>query len=177
VANRIPSRGEFPYPTNAILTHEWISDSLIDNGKNCKLVYPQKDEECSNCYLDVDTGKSTSIYKAGGPISFTNYTICPHCQGEGRLYTAEEETIKCRIYYNSKYFMSVENYVRQNNVKIEDDVVQIVTYMTNVSKIERAQYLIADSDIRTIKQYRFDVTLYNCGKGLGKKRFVIKCLR
>ncbi|MCK5616010.1 hypothetical protein KAR91_79845, partial [Candidatus Pacearchaeota archaeon] len=105
MAGKIPSYGEFSIPTALIDLHEWVSDSLIDNGKNCLLVYPQKHNECPNCSLDIDTGRSTSIYKPGGPIPFANYTICPYCSGEGRLHKPEEETIKCRVYYNARYFL------------------------------------------------------------------------
>lgn len=177
MANKIPSRGEFSIPSALIDVHEWISDSLIDNGQNCKLIYPQKTSECPNCYLDIDTGKSTAIYKTGGPIQFTNYTICPYCQGEGHLYAAQEETIKCRVYYNSKYFLSNDEFRQDANIKIDNDTIQIITYLSNLSKIERAEFIIIDSDIATAKQYRCTKASPAIPHGFRHNRYLVQLWR
>ena len=157
-----------------IQTHEAVSDFLIDNGKNCLLVYPQKSTPCPNCINDVDTGKSTGIYKSGGPIVFTNYTLCPYCNGEGRQYEASEETVKCRVYYNSKFFMSNKDYDSRGNINIDKDTVQIVTYMTNLSKFERAEFLIVDSDISTSKKYRCQPLSPPLPHGFNHNRYFIQ---
>lgn len=158
----------FSIPDAIFDTHETISDWLIDNGSNCLLVYPQKYNECPNCYLDIDTGRSTTIYKAGGPIEFTNYTICPYCSGEGRLSAAEEETIKCRVYYNSKDF------VGRGNITIDQDTVQIITYLSHLSKFERAEFLIVDSDISTSKQYKCQPLSAALPHGFRHNRYLIQ---
>lgn len=174
MAGKFPARGEFSIPSALFDEHEWVVDYLIDNGRNCTLVYPQKQLECPNCYLDVDTNKSTGIYKDGGPIPFTNYTICPHCEGEGHLTEEQTEVIKCRVYYNSKLFMSNEDFDRRGNIKIDADTVQIVTYMTNLSKLERAKNLIVDSDISTSKKYRCQPLSSPLPHGFRHNRYIIQ---
>ena len=89
MANRLPKLGNFSIPSGVINSHEWVSDAFIDTlGKSCTLIYPAKITECSNCYYDARTARSTGIYKTGGPNPFPNNSFCPVCGGAGRT-TAE----------------------------------------------------------------------------------------
>ncbi len=50
----------------------------------CRLIYGNTNPTvCANCIFDPLTGRSSSIYLAGGPIPFANGQICPWCHGEG----------------------------------------------------------------------------------------------
>ena len=60
MAGKFPSRGSFTYPSTLIDEYEWIMDSFIDGelGAECTLIYPPKYDECTNCHLDLSTGRS-----------------------------------------------------------------------------------------------------------------------
>lgn len=142
----------FSLNSSLLDTHEQICDYLLDTFayKTCRIVYPQKWTECSNCELDINTGSSTSIYKTGGPVPFTNYTICPVCGGGGRYSTNEVETIKLRAYFNQKQFVKKDEF---KGLVLDNDVVQIIGHMIDLPKLERAQELIVDSNVEGYKQY------------------------
>lgn len=144
----------FSLSSSLITKHEEICDYLLDTFayKNCKIVYPQKWTECPNCQLDIDTGQSTGIYKSGGPVPFTNYTICPYCGGTGRFSTNETDTIQLRVYFNQKQFIKIE---KLGGVVIDNDTIQVIGYMEDVPKVERAQELIVDTNVEGYKQYSF----------------------
>lgn len=134
--------------------HQEICNYLLDTFayKNCRIIYPQKWNECPNCQLDIDTGQSTGIYKTGGPVTFTNYTICPMCNGEGRFSVNESETIKLRVYFNKRDFIKIE---KGAGIVIDADTIQIIGYMADLPKLERAQELVVDTNVEGYKQYSF----------------------
>lgn len=144
----------FSLNTNLLDMHETICDFLLDgfNVKTCKLVYPQKMDSCQNCIIDPDTGTSTGIYKTGGPVSFTNYTICPVCGGEGRLYTELTDNINLRVYFNQKQFIQLNEF---KSITIDNDTIQIIGYIKDLPKLERAKELIVDTSIEGYKSYSF----------------------
>jgi hypothetical protein len=144
----------FTLDSALIDNHEEMCDFLIDGfpGKTCRLIYEPKDLECPNCFLSPDTGVSTSIYKSGGPVPFTNYTVCPHCNGFGRLQTEETENIRLRVYFNQKQFIQT---AETKNIVISGDTIQVIGYMIDMPKIQRAKEMTVDTQIEGYKEYRF----------------------
>ena len=144
----------FSLDSALVTEHEIICDFLITGfpGKVCKLIYEPKDLECPNCYLDIDTGVSTSIYKSGGPIAFTNYTICPYCGGRGRLQTEETENIRLRVYFNQKQFIQT---AQTQNIVISGDIIQVIGYMVDLPKVQRAKAMMVDTQVEGYKEYTF----------------------
>ena len=144
----------FSLNEDLIFDHEKICDFLITGfpGKVCKLIYEPKDLECVNCYLSPDTGVSTSIYKSGGPIPFTNYTMCPYCGGRGRLQTEETENIRLRVYFNQKQFIQT---AQTQHIVISGDTIQVIGYMTDLPKMQRAKEMTVDTQVEGYKEYRF----------------------
>ncbi len=150
MANRLSEQGEFTIPSLLIAEHEWISDFLIDDqGKKCRLIYPQSLNPCPNCKIDPKTGMSTGIYKVGGPISFSNHTTCPWCYGRGRKSIPNEESINLRVFFDPKTWANIGIRIENTN-----DTIQIIGYMSDLPKIERAQELVVDVQIRGIKEWR-----------------------
>jgi len=150
MADKIPSLGNFTIPDSVIDAHEWVSDAFIDSlGKTCILVYPPKITECPNCYYDPRSGRSSGVYRSGGPVSFANNTTCPWCGGEGRSSDNVTEDIKLRIYWTPKEWQNI-------GVPIDaaDEMAQIIGYMSDLPKVEKATEIILNKDVQGIKQYR-----------------------
>ena len=135
MANKIPALGEFRVPSTLIDKHEWMADSLIDDipGLTCTLIYPRKQAECDNCSLDPMTGRSTNVYKVGGPIPFTNFQVCPRCNGEGHLTSPATDTIEARIYWEPKSWVDI-------GIKVAkpDNTAMMIGYLTDLTKIKKA---------------------------------------
>jgi hypothetical protein len=164
------SRGNFTVPAQLIQEYQWVMDGFIDDenlGHLCTLVYPAKPVECPNCYLDPATGRSTGIYKDGGPTPFTNHTLCPHCNGLGRGEQQTTENIRLRVYYKDKYF------TRGNPIEVPDGEVQIIGYLTDVPKINRSVELILDCDLQPLQRIRCIRSGNALPWGFGDRYFVM----
>ena len=146
-----PDRGNLSLPASLVQEYQWTMDAFIDDtniGHICSLVYPPRLEECPNCFLDAKTGRSINIYKSGGPAAFPNHTTCPWCNGEGRLRVPVEETIRLRVYYNPKDF------IPGLPVEAKDAVVQVIGYLTDLPKLERATEVILDSNLQPLQRIK-----------------------
>lgn len=142
--------GDFIIPSDIFDDAEWMTDGLIDSdtGNSCLLVYPPIASECPNCIFDLASQRSSNIYKAGGPIPFTNGTICPYCGGEGRSLLPSNETIKVRAYFDARSFVNVPpGFVGTAGQA------QIIGYFTDVPKFNRATFLLLFSNLsQTLRQ-------------------------
>jgi len=163
-------RGAFDIPSSVIDEYNWISDGLIDNvaGVTCTLYYPPNVDECDNCYFDSKNNRSSNIYKTGGPIPFTNFTLCPRCHGRGLLTSEPTEDITLRVYYESSSFIDIGV-----DFKSADGVVMIIGYMKDLPKIENATKILLNSNLEGIRRY-FVVRMSECVPyGLDKKRYFL----
>jgi len=173
MAGKFASRGDFSIPSELINEHEWICDSLIDDmGASCDLVYEPIASECNNCIFDPATQKSSGIYKVGGPISFDNFTVCPICGGDGRSVLEQKENIKLRVYLNQRDWI-------QTNIKamVGNDVFQIIGYMNDLPKIERAKEIIVHSDLVGIKYWRCEPSSEATPWGFRGNRYFVMFLK
>lgn len=144
MADRIKKLGDFSIPSDVLDKHEWVSDFFIDSlGKDCTLVYPPKVSRCPNCYIDPRTGRSNNRYKAGGPRSFPNGTICPWCGGAGKSQKEATENVKLRIYWSPKEWKDLGV-----DIDSSDGMAQVIGYMTDLPKIEKAQYIILNKEVQ-----------------------------
>lgn len=168
MSNRIPHRGDFTVADGLLDDAEWSSDLFIDSiGSNCKVVYPAVDSECYNCKIDPITGRSADIYKTGGPIPFPNFTICPVCQSQGRLTSESTETIKLRVYWDSRHWIQTESFVTG------DGYGQIIGYMTDVVKLRRAKEILLYSDMRDVTEIRCRLAGEIVPYGFRKNRYFL----
>ena len=140
-------------PISLIRLHEQAVDELIDGelGTVCKLVYPPKHTECPNCLLDPHTNRSSNVYKSGGPVSFTNGTLCPVCYGEGKQTAQQEESIRVRLYTDPTKWVAMQ-------IKVDNPtgIAQLIGYMNDMPKFQRASYIIANSKMQQMKDWRFE---------------------
>lgn len=114
-----------------------IYNEAVDNiwSKAVDVYYPDRREECSNCYSI--NGRSNGVYKTGGPYPFDEGSICPLCDGEGIKYIATSETIYGRIYYDKRTWLNIGA-----NVNYPDAVAQMVFKMTDLTKIQQCKYVV-----------------------------------
>jgi hypothetical protein len=160
----------FSLDSGLIDAHEDMCNFLIDGfpGKTCRLIYEPKDLECPNCFLDNDTGYSTSIYKTGGPVPFTNYTMCPYCNGVGRLRVEETGDIRLRVYFDHRQFVKIQE---AKNIVLDGDIIQVIGYMTDLPKMQRAKEMIIDTQVESYKTYRFQPHSAPCPWGFMHDRY------
>ena len=119
------------------------NEAILLFTRTATLVYPGKRVDCPNCRMDTfgTRTKSVSVYTQGGPIPFERGMPCPYCNGRGYKEQEETEDITTRIYWDKRYWI---------DVGIPADVpqgsIQTISYMTDLPKIQRANYLIPNSD-------------------------------
>jgi len=106
--------------------------------RTAKLIYPEKKEECPNCYLDTlgSRNRSVSKYKTGGPYPFERGMPCPYCNGKGYKALELSDTITLRIYWDRKFWFKVAQ-----TIQVPDSSIQTISYMTDLDKINKAKYL------------------------------------
>ena len=79
-------------------------DALIENSAltvPCALLYGDTiHTECTNCYIDIASKKSSNRYKSGGPIVFVDGQICPYCDGRGLITTTTSEIVYLAVIWN-----------------------------------------------------------------------------
>jgi hypothetical protein len=160
-----------------------IPDSLFDTyfenvdyfnneafGVDCILYYPAVKEICSNCIYNHITKTSTNIYKAGGPISFSN-TICPYCHGEGAVETeTETDTIKMRVYFDRKSWIKPPGQVE---LKIPDGSCQCYGFLVDLPKLKRADRVGIHAEVLGHDQFVFKLSGEPWLHGFKKNKYFI----
>jgi hypothetical protein len=162
------NRDNLVIPDSVFDEYNWGMDAFLDGppGKQCLLIYPQKKEECPNCYSSQETGRSTDIWKISGPQQFDNFTICPLCNGIGYLSTAPTESIRLRFYQNVKDWINTGT-----SFQAVDGLAQIIGYMTDFSKVQRAVSIIINSDLQAIEKWEFRKYGAGISHGLNNRYF------
>ena len=112
-------------------------NDAVDNiwSKTVTLVYPEKREECPNCYFNGY--KSNGIYKTGGPYPFEDGFPCPYCDAAGFKMIEVTEDIQCRIYYDKKQWVDIGI-----PVNVPFSAAQLVAKITDLPKLQKCKYII-----------------------------------
>jgi hypothetical protein len=117
---------------DALLVSELTSEE-------CQLYYPPKNEQCINC-MPGPFGTGGNVYRPGGPRSFT-FGVCPYCQGTGFKETEVTETIRLRVFFaNDRTKQGL--YAKIANVDFERYEAQIIGYMSDLSRVKRADKIV-----------------------------------
>ena len=148
------------------------ADLFIDNdniGRSCKVVYPPKAVECSNCTTSMIGASSTSVYKHGGPAPF-NFGPCPVCGGNSIAQEESTDTILLRIYWTKKDMARISAYSKISGVSVPDSVVMAIGYMSDIKKIKQAAEILL-IDEQTQEEFRFKLESEPYPHGFGKNRY------
>jgi len=111
--------------------------------RTATLVYPEKKEQCPNCYLDTmgTRTRSVSVFRTGGPYPFERGMPCPYCGGKGYKALEASEDVEIRIYYDRKSWVAIGI-----PLEIPDGSLQTICQMTDLPKIEKCKYMIPKYD-------------------------------
>ena len=122
--------------------------------RTATLVYPEKREQCPNCYMNTMGVRNQSIssYRTGGPYPFERGMPCPYCNGKGYKAVEATEDITLRIYWDRKFWAKVGN-----SIDMPDGAIQTIALMTDLEKIQKSKYLIPNYDgIEKYDKMRFE---------------------
>lgn len=150
---------------------------LTDNhiSRVCKVVYPPKKIECSNCIVGLQGTSISNTYKHGGPAPFS-FGTCPMCGGNG--YTEQEytDTLRLRIYWTKKDMARIAAYNSIGGAGIPDGVVLVIGFMTDLTKIKQAAEILLISE-NTHEEFRFSLESEPYPHGFGKERYFAAYLK
>lgn len=122
-------------------------DELLRNSSlslPCKLIYEGSSfTECSNCYLDPISHKSSNRYKSGGSIVFSDGQICPYCRGLGGLYEEAYDTKDLLVLFDYKYWVNFNSKIHS-----PDGLVQTISKLEDYQKIKNCNRLVVDTSIQ-----------------------------
>jgi hypothetical protein len=141
-------------------------DELFRSGSlslPCKLLYSTSVfTECSNCYIDPITHKSSSRYKENGPLEFTNGQICPYCRGVGGLYSEVSDNIDLLVLFDYKTWINFNS-----KIHVPNGLIQTINKLENYTNIKNCTKLIVDTNIQnyTESYYQRDSEPEPCGFG------------
>lgn len=121
--------------------------------RKATLIFPEKREECPNCYLSTFGTKtrSVSVFRQGGPYPFDEGMPCPYCEGRGYKQLEVNEIIPIQILWEIQSY-----YKKVLPIEIPQGSIQTIVRSTYTPKVEMAKYLIpSDSGIENldIKKY------------------------
>lgn len=139
-----------------------------------KLVFPSKKVECINCIYDTNSKRSSNIYKTGGPVSFNNGTICPYCRGAGLIENEVSENITAIIIWNKQTWLPTES--KAMDWQTASGLVDLYTYIENLPKIQRANYIIINTVIAPYNIYKFKRVGDAQSIGLQQNKYIVQKL-
>lgn len=141
-------------------------DELLRSGSlslPCKLIYEGSSfTECSNCYIDPISHKSSNIYKSGGPIQFGDGQICPYCRGLGGSYGENYDTLDLLVIFDYKYWINFNSKIHS-----PDGLVQTISKLEDYPKIKNCNKIIIDTTIQNYTEsfYQRNSEPEPCGFG------------
>lgn len=116
-----------------------LDDLITELGKPCRLVYPPRWVSCQNCLPDPIGRKSSNIWKTGGPLPFSNGSICPLCDGVGRRASEASEVVQMLCAWEPKSFFYPLPGV---DLRVPYGIVQTKFYLTDLPKVEQCDHMI-----------------------------------
>lgn len=142
--------------TNEFKTiYKTFIDELFRQGSlslPCKLIYSVSAfNECSNCYIDPITHKSSNIYKNGGPLQFVDGQICPFCRGIGGIYTESSDNINLLVLFDYKTWINFNN-----KVHAPDGLIQTISKLVDYTNIKNCSKLIVDTNIQNYTESYYE---------------------
>ena len=126
-----------------------LNEAILLFNKTCTLVYPEKQERCSNCFNNSIGGRSVNSYRSGGPIPFNRGTPCPLCGGKGVKLVETTKSVEMRVYYNRKNFIDIGF-----EADVPNNVIQTIGYMSDYADIAKAKELLVSVGAHNQGRYK-----------------------
>jgi hypothetical protein len=147
-------------PESVFTKYYDIIDSTITDifGVDCTLVFVENVEEISNTFDNIPQNKSINAHRQ----HIGDY------KRENKTYKEVEttETIKLKVYWNSKDWVKVGN-----NIVVPDNSIQTIFFATDLDKIMRAKHLLVHQNIETLREYKFTMFGEPWPMGLRQNRY------
>jgi hypothetical protein len=148
--------------------NEAVDAMITEFGVPCTLVYPEKQVACTNCITDTIGRKSGNRYRTGGPIPFARGMVCPLCHGKGFKGTENTDEITMRIYWSKRDWVNTGI-----QLDIPNNVVQTITYLKHLPKINKAKEVLINKNIEGHKILRYIKTGESITHGLQHNRYIV----
>jgi hypothetical protein len=128
-------------------THKYMIDALLEDTAltvECTLHYLEtKFTVCTNCYPNNIGGKSSNIYRPGGPIPFS-HGLCPYCNGLYKISATASDTLYLMTIWDSKRWL-LDTFAK--TAKID---VQTMSKITTYGQLHRASKVTLDASIKNL---------------------------
>ena len=151
-------------------------DSLLETGAlsvRCRLEYnneyPDNITYCDNCIFDPISQKSSSLFdSANGYAFFADGSVCPVCNGIGKIIFDASEIINLAVILDSKYWL---NY-GPKNIQIPDLAAQTLCSIELSPKIAKctSMSIVNTYDYSPIHYSKTGVSV---PMGLGDHKYIL----
>ncbi len=162
-------------PDSVFIKYKNFADDFISKnfGVNCKLIYPPRRIACVNCITanSLVGSTSTNKYKHGGPQPFS-FGNCPTCGGAGFKEDEQTETIKMRVYFRAEEFIEIVP-----GVNTADSDAQVIGFIYDLPKYERANEIILNVDQANYQNWKFSRIGDAVPHGFKKDRYFMAFLK
>ena len=149
-------------------------DSLLEDAAltvPCRFVYMgTKWSECANCRVNPISGRSTSVYRSGGPVPFSG-SVCPVCNNNARIPDQSTETIYMCVLWNYK------DWIGGIQTNSPEGLVQTISKLDTLDNIKRATEVVVDTDIENYVKHVFEREGEPNMCGLGANSYVFTMWR
>lgn len=154
-----PFAGLIGSDINAVFKN--MIDALLDDGscsRNCTVIYKgTKYTACVNCLYDAIGKKSSNRYRSGGPMKFSNGTLCPMCNGRGKIVSQSTENVDLMVLFDSREWIRTAqaNSIIPRAVQSPDQFAQTICKAELLNVMKRASEILLDIDTAVYVTNRF----------------------
>lgn len=152
-------------PANVFTKYKEAADEMLSSlGTPCKLVFPGKVETSSVSIPTQKSIKRLSVNNAA-PAGFTH--------GSDDLKVTEpESTITLRLYWSQRDWAKA-GFKYVGGIEVPDGSVMTIGYLADMDQVQRAQYLIANTNFSSYQEYKFQKAMEPQPWGLKQDRYFI----
>ncbi len=150
-----------------------IQEVIRGSSVSCTLYFQSAPEICPNCIYAPALMKSANIYKTGGPYPFPNGSLCPFCQGVGKVEREVTQSINLLVIYKPSEWI----HVGDSNVVRVPGSVQTLSSISTYSILNRAKEILFNSDLTGISKARHERDGEPARIGLGEDAFILTIWR
>lgn len=137
----------------------------------CQLIFADTIfTRCPNCIYDAMSNRSSNIYLAGGPISFT-HGVCPYCHGMGTLPADTTLNMNLMVIWEPKQWVGWTG-VKDNTI-VPYGQAQTISTLATLPDLKRCQSLLIDTNIQQYVKYLYERITEPGPLGLGSDDFIV----
>jgi len=150
-------------PDNIFTLYNSAIDDLLTSdftSYDHTIYYPSKKVACDNCITTNFGGISKNVFRSGASSPFT-FGNCPLCGGNGYREEESTDTIRTRVYWQKK------DWITQGNISIPNADVMIMGHAADLPKILRMNYIkLINTQTTLTGSYALSGTPFYHGFGL-----------